>query len=521
MHWGYPILSAETAKKYEASVLLDEAMEWRAIQEAGTRVGRAILRDRSILGRWPDKARILILCGKGHNSADALVAGGLLQSELPGAKFHLVHCRESAPLAPLAERALGEFRQMVGKQLSEHTLGESSLGIIWKSPWELVIDGIYGAGFRAPMNPLVEAAIQAVNANPDIDLRVAIDFPSGMGETPGETVFRADFTYVPGIPKEALFGSGATRHCGRRRFIPMDCFASLPEETPQYWVTEKSFRWLNRLRATDSDKREYGHLMILAGSLNMPGAALMAARGALAGGVGLLTVFAPTPVVGSVAGSLPEAMWQPVPVTAEGSLEQEVAKMATGAAAGIQALLVGPGLRVDKTSLYGVCRIIRESKTPLVLDASGLREDTLAALQGRSPSAGTAILTPHHGEFKRLTGGKGNPEILEDVVGFARKYHLILVLKGNPTIVTDGRRVGFCPVGGPVLARGGSGDILAGLIAGLLARNPESAYEVALTGVVWHGAAADWVARESGEVSVLTTQLIPAFSKVLRAPEID
>jgi hydroxyethylthiazole kinase-like uncharacterized protein yjeF len=151
---------------------------------------------------------------------------------------------------------------------------------------------------------------------------------------------------------------------------------------------------------------------------------------------------------------------------------------------------------LDRTTVAALNRIIRESTLPLVLDASALVLDIVGSVIGRSSSAGPVILTPHMGEFARLSGVAAANVRKEHLIEFSRKYRTITVLKGSPTRISDGQRCINVPVGGPVLARGGSGDILAGIMTTLLAQTPEDPLSAAIQAVSWHGAAADAVAQD-------------------------
>lgn len=509
----YAVLTNEQTREVEGRIYGEGSGVERAVREAGRMVGEGVLREHGVLGEWPEQARLLVLAGKGHNGADALVAACVVSSEVIGLQALVVHEGE-AGMGGVTRRALGRLRESLGDRLEEMTPKEA-LDEAGRKEFEVVLDGWLGSGFRPPLGGAVAALIGAVNGNEGIRMRVAVDTPTGLG---GDgAVFRADWTYMPGVGKASVLAREAAAHVGRVRVLPMAEFAGVEAQGSGWIVGTDYYQWLGNLRGAQAEKRAHGHVLLVAGSVNMPGAALMAGRGALYGGAGLLTIFAPMNIATRIAGNLPEAMWQPVAVDTEGAMQPEVARMLSAAAAGANALLVGPGLRMDKQTLFTVSRIVRESLLPLVVDASALREDVMAAVLGRGTQAGPVILTPHRGEYQRIIGPKQSVEDMELFKATAQRLRAVIVLKGAPTIVTDGTDVYYVPAGGPVLGRGGSGDILAGMLVALLAQHSErTALEIALAGVTWHGAAADALARERGEVAVRTTELTAYLSVALR-----
>jgi NAD(P)H-hydrate epimerase len=249
----------------------------------------------------------------------------------------------------------------------------------------------------------------------------------------------------------------------------------------------------------------------------MPGAAILATRGALQAGAGLVTTLTPANVATHLASAVPEAMWRPLPLTPDGGIDVEAVRNVSSLAAKAQAILIGPGMVLDRSSVYAVCRIIRETPLAVVLDASALTQDVVAAVMGRPLTSGPVVITPHRGEYARILGMKEDPRDNEGLLAFTKKYRVTTVLKGSPTIICDGQQLIYAPVGGPVLARGGAGDVLSGIILTLLAQDTSDPLGAALKAVAWHGAAADSLARESGAVAVRTTQLLDHLSPSLRA----
>ena len=223
----------------------------------------------------------------------------------------------------------------------------------------------------------------------------------------------------------------------------------------------------------------------------------MSVLAALRSGVGLITAFVPESLVASFAARAPEAMWVGWPETPEGGLALEGTHLLRAKIARATALLIGPGLGREPETLALVKDIVAQSAVPLVIDADALQVDIVGA--GAAPR----ILTPHAGEWARIKG--------------SIPREAVTVRKGPFTSIPCEGATYHSFFGGPVLARGGSGDVLAGLTGGLLAQTPADLRLAACRGVVWHGLAADALARAHGPVSVRTTELIDFLLGVLRA----
>jgi hydroxyethylthiazole kinase-like uncharacterized protein yjeF len=199
----------------------------------------------------------------------------------------------------------------------------------------------------------------------------------------------------------------------------------------------------------------------------------------------------------------PEIMWVGAPVTVQGGLAAGTAELVAARSAKASALLIGPGMSAEAETMALAAQLAGETKLPLVLDADALRPEVVARVRDK-PFIGT----PHAGEFERIA-----PALFAD--GNFTAPQGVLVLKGPLTRVTDGKTIYHSPFGGPVLARGGSGDILAGLIGGLLAQDPSNPGLAACRGVVWHGRAADLLARSHGQVAVETSEILEQLGPVL------
>ena len=264
------------------------------------------------------------------------------------------------------------------------------------------------------------------------------------------------------------------------------------------------------VRPIDSHKGTFGRLLTVCGSYGMAGAALLCARGALRSGVGLLTAAVPDPVYPLLASAVPEAVFLPMPETAEGAFSADAAEPLLEAAAGATAVVVGPGLGTGEEQTALVGELVRHCPRPLVLDADGINAITPHILVEETVSA-PRILTPHPGEMARLldvTVDQVQRHRWEIARRFADAYSVTLVLKGHRTLVSaPGRPVLENPTGNPGMATGGSGDVLTGMIGALVAQGMDP-YYAAACGVYLHGAAGDRAAARLSQYSMLPGDLI-------------
>lgn len=466
---------------------------------AGEAVARAVLRDFEELGGFPAGGTLLVLAGKGHNAGDALLAAAFILSQFPAATADIVSAFGETTLRPLALRAWRHCQELGRSRVRVYSGRRFPEG----KAYALCLDGVFGFQFRPPLDPLVSSVL-AWSARQPVRLRAAVDLPSGL-DAPG--AFTADFTYATGSAKTPLLSCS---HAGRLRYLDLGFFgeeAGGPREEDllgkNLVLTSGTLACLSGLRPARSDKRSFGHVFLLGGSRSFPGAILMATLAALRSGAGLVTAFVPESLAPAFAARAPEAMWVGCPETPDGGLALEGYGLLLHRLSRANAFVLGPGLGREPETLALVETLVKEAELPLVLDADALQPSLVRI--GNAPR----ILTPHAGEYLRVSGG-------EEADQFSRNHKATVVLKGPVTRIAH-RGVNyhsFC--GGPVLARGGSGDILAGLIGGLLAHNPADLLGAAARGVLWQGLAADALARKRGQIAVQSTDLLDHLSEALR-----
>jgi len=491
-----PILICAEASAWEKRLFAgDEAAEWVAMQRAGGAVGAAVLQDFLEIGGFPPAGRILILAGKGHNGGDALLAAKFILEENPAARAGVIFVFGERALRPLARRAWQALVQAAPGRVAATDDADAS--------FDLCLDGIFGFQFRPPINAATAKLLRRINDHPALRLRAAVDLPSGVGEKPDKISFGADFTYATGAVKLPLLTAPTA---GRLRFLDLGFFKSndLPAVRDRV-LTPEILRPLTTLRPSNVDKRTFGHLLVLGGSRSYPGAVLMNVLAALRSGVGLVTAFVPESLAPAFAARAPEAMWVGLPETPSGGLAHKGLALVRARLPRATAFALGSGLGTEAEARALVEEIARLARMPLLLDADALQPSVLAATSGKR-----VVLTPHEGEFARINHGA-------ELRAFCKKAGMVVALKGPTTRIGDAEGVVFHSFfGGPVLARGGSGDLLAGLIGGLLAQTPAEPLLAAARGVAWHGLAADALARTHGQVAVQTTQLIDFLPAGLR-----
>jgi len=472
-----------------------------------------------------------VICGKGNNGGDGFVAARKLHEA--GREVQLLLLAEPAELRGDAASNYEKLPLKAVIAKSSDDLKSGSARAVFRC--DVLIDAILGTGFRPPVTGLYAEAIAKINAASAPV--IAVDIPSGadadiMGQQTG-AVARADAIVTFTAPRPAHIFGGLTP--GSTVIAPIGS----PEEAIQSSlnlnvITPKEIAPLIGPRPRDSNKGMYGHVLVVGGSLGKTGAAAMAGFSALRVGAGLVTIAAPRSVLGVIAGYHPELMTEPLEETDSGSISAQALESFRQVAERKTVLAIGPGISRHAETAEFVRAVIQKSKpqkskaeaskaevskAPVVLDADGLNafEGKTEALNGQ---ARTLVLTPHPGEMARLTG-LSTSAIQRDRLNiartFAKEHELILVLKGDRTIIANPNGEAWVnTTGNPGMATGGTGDILTGMIAGMLAQDPRRDFEAVLAAVYLHGLAGD-VARESlGEHSMVATDLLKTLPEALR-----
>jgi NAD(P)H-hydrate epimerase len=454
-----------------------------------------------------DQQRVVILCGKGNNGGDGLVVARQLHTRFKPQRLDVVLAADPAELQGDAAENYRMLR-VCGCPVANRLTPEMREA-------SLVIDALLGTGLKGPAAGDSLALIQEINTGFPRAKVVAVDIPSGLGSdsgaVPGESV-RADYTVTFTAPKVGQVLPPACDRVGELHVCPIGSPASLFENDDSIFLSlvgPAMFRRLLQARTPGSHKGDFGHVLVVGGSRGKTGAAAMAGMAALRSGAGLVTVASAQSAVPVIASHAPELMTEALPETAEGSIA--LAAFDQGLLAGLvrgkDVVAIGPGLGTHPETVAVVRLLAAEVPQYLVIDADGLN-----ALAGSEFKGRNLILTPHPGEMARLAG-KRPAEVQADRVAAARSFAtghgLTLVLKGQRTLIAfpDGR-VWINPTGSPAMATGGSGDILTGMMAGLLAQAPQEMEAAVAAAVYLHGRAGELGAAALGEQALIATDLL-------------
>ncbi|MGE5172416.1 MAG: NAD(P)H-hydrate dehydratase [Betaproteobacteria bacterium] len=460
--------------------------------------------------------RIGIICGKGNNGGDGLALARRLS--IRGVPVRVALLAPFRAVAGEAKINLSVLRRADAEVIQNAAARSLADVISWS---DILVDAMLGVGLSSPLKGMYAQAANMMNASGRPV--VAVDIPTGIDADTGAvmgTAVKADLTVTMALLKRGLVLHPGAEYAGTVRVADIGIPAEVIEdEKVVLSLLDRGSAWgvvANRKR--DAHKGDYGHLMIIAGSPGKAGAAVMAARGALRTGAGLVSVATPNALVPVIQSQVFEAMCIPSAESMEGTLgigsEEELLKD-TGA---MNAVAIGPGLTTHFETAQVVRNLVQRVTVPLVVDADGLN-----ALAGYTDilkrAKAPVILTPHPGEMGRLLGMPA-VEVQKDRVGvasgFARKYHVTLVLKGAGTVVAvpDGRAF-INSTGNPGMATGGTGDVLTGMIGGLLAQGFTAA-QAACFGVYLHGLAGDIAAKEKSEVSMIAGDLIEKIPEAMK-----
>jgi ADP-dependent NAD(P)H-hydrate dehydratase / NAD(P)H-hydrate epimerase len=504
-----------------------QALDRRTITEA--RVPSLTLMERAgagtadfIEGRFgplPGK-RVTIVCGKGNNGGDGLVVARLLRQRRAMVTVLLL-----APVADFSRDAAAMYRRWLRigntSSMKPFRSAEQAEGLLTNS--DLIVDALLGTGLSTPVTGAYREVIRLMNrAGKPI---VAVDMPSGIHADDGALLghaIRATATVTFGLPKLGLYLGAGIDHAGFVHVVDIGIPAAYVDDIDSrtLLITQESVRSALPLRPASSHKGRFGHAGILAGSVGKTGAAALAAKAALRTGAGLVTVGVPANVNDILEAKLLEAMTVPLPDTQAHTLSRAGFDRILAFIQARTAVAIGPGLSTHPETVELVQSLMQHLDRPSVLDADAL--NALASRPALLTECKTPpILTPHPGEMARLEVDATSQSVNADRLGtarrFARERGVFLVLKGARTIVArpDGLLM-VCPTGNPGMATAGTGDVLTGMLVGLLAQGVSS-WEAACAATYLHGAAGDLAARRLGPAGMIAGDLIEQIPYAIQA----
>jgi NAD(P)H-hydrate epimerase len=465
------------------------------------------------------RSRVVILCGRGNNGGDGFVVSRHLLNRGVGLETFLLAGRGDVRGDA---RVNLEILEKMGAAPSEVTdaRGMATLSDRIGSA-DVVVDALLGTGAQGPAKGIVAEAIEMVNrAGRPV---VAVDIPSGLvaddPETPGPAI-RAALTVTFALPKRCLLLYPAAGYAGTIRIVPIGIPSSLcraPELLLGVLEAEDVAPAFPR-RDAAAHKGTFGHVLVIAGSVGKTGAAALASLAALRVGAGLVTLAVPQSLNDIMEVKLTEVMTEPVPETDARTIGREALDRLLRLAEGKSAVAIGPGLGTHPSTQALVQELLSSLRLPIVLDADGIN-----ALAGRadrlSQAGGPVIVTPHPGELSRLLDAPRD-EVLRRRIPLlqelADRFHATLVLKTAHTVVaSSGGNAAIVPTGNPGMATGGTGDVLTGLIAGLLAQGVAPVL-AAHAGAYVHGLAGDLAAARLGQEAMLAGDLLDGVSEAIQ-----
>ena len=474
-----------------------------------------------------------VLCGKGNNGGDGFVVARLLQET--GLKPRVYLFAEAGTLRGDAAENFSRLKNSGAAMQVVDCIShwETARGVVAKS--HVIVDALLGTGLKGKVEGTLASVIEDLNKisrgatsiHPQSIL--AVDSPSGLpsdGEDAQGTVVRAHATVTFTAPKIGQLVSKEAACCGRLLVRQIGTPYELIEEIGKgnvRWLEPEEFRDLPLVGRIDSHKGSYGHVLLVAGSLGKSGAAILAGRGALRAGAGLVTIATPDSVLPIVASGQPEIMTVPLISTKLGTVSASNLKghRFRELWKGKTLLAVGPGLGTNKETQKYVTSIVQQSDLPVILDADGLNAFAGRASVLAKRKTPYLAITPHPGEMARLCG-TSNEKVQADRLGVALKaaaaWKAHVILKGFHTILAcpDGRAF-VNTTGNPGMAKGGSGDVLTGILAGMASQFGVAHWERSLAlGVYLHGRAGDEDLAEREEASLLAGEIAEAFPGTYR-----
>ncbi len=479
--------------------------------------------------RFPRARRVTVLCGRGNNGGDGMMTARLLARAGLDVTTILLGAPEG--IKGDAAEAWRELNNPAHGAIHVAT-SAGDLALLKNAlTADLIVDAVLGTGFKPPMKGLALDALEWLRGSAAPVL--AVDLPSGWpadetAATVTGAVFPADAVVTFTAPKPAHVFAQLTRQWDQPVVVAP---IGSPDEAI---VSALGLRWAGSAlalvqapRAAAANKGNYGHVLVVGGSVGRTGAPAMASLAALRAGAGLVTAAVPAPVVPLVAAVAPELMTWPLEASLTGGIaaENAAADALSALTERKTVLAIGPGLGLRGETIAFAAALLRATTMPVVIDADALNilaaeAHMLAELAAEARGGRTVVLTPHPGEMARLAGASVaaiQADRLAAARDFAARNGVTLVLKGARTLIAhpDGS-VAVNTTGNPGMAKGGSGDLLTGLIAGLLAQHPGEAARAVEAAVYLHGLAADMAVREADEHTLLATDSLRYLARAFR-----
>lgn len=464
------------------------------------------------------KKRIIVVCGKGNNGGDGFAIARHLMNR--GAKVSAYLLAEESLIEgdPLINLVI--FKKMGGEIHDSRSFDlkgmKNSL-----SHTEIIVDAIFGTGLSTDVKGLHADVISLINSiGKPI---VSVDIPSGISSDTGKVLgvaVRAEMTVTFALPKIGLLIYPGVEYVGELKIVDV----SIPNGMKEIGLIQTNLMTIEEMkdvipdRMADSHKGSFGHVAIIAGSVGRTGAAAMASQASLKVGAGLVSLAIPSSLNPILSQKLTEVMTFPLPEEPEGFIGSRAEEQILEFLSAKDVVAIGPGISTNKETQELIRRLGGKISLPMVIDADGINAfightDILKGIDV------PIVITPHPGEMARLLGVSPS-DVQQDRIGIARRfsteYHLYLVLKGARTIVAEpSGAVYINPTGNPGMSTAGTGDILTGIIAGLIAQHSDVGKAVRF-GVFLHGLAGDQAAKKKGEIGMIAGDLMDMIPEAIK-----
>lgn len=475
-----------------------------------------------------ERRRIVVLCGKGNNGGDGFVVARHLREM--GANVFVLLLASPNEIRGDAATNLTRWRESGGELKPILGAGDWQMHKEVLRSADIVVDALLGTGVRGSVEGLLAEVIADVNRHAPAQTVVAVDIPSGLPSDTDETsdvVVNANYTVTFTAPKRGMVLCDASRVIGQLIVCGIGSPPELIEEIGKgnlHWSEADEFcAQFAARRSPEGHKGDYGHALIVAGSVGKTGAAVLASWAALRVGAGLVTVATPQPALPIIAAHTPEVMTAPLAATTAGtiSLHSLDGGHFDSLVEGKRALGIGPGLTTDDETVEFVRRVVARRAAPIILDADGLNAFAGRAAELKSPN-GLLAVTPHPGEMARLLGcsiKNVQSNRVEVALKAAVDWDCVVVLKGHQTVTASPTGEVFInSTGNPGMGTGGTGDVLTGMLAGLVAQfgrglNYSGFAQLLAFGVYLHGLAGDVAYADHGEAPLIASDLIHAIPR--------
>lgn len=497
------VLTTLQMKMAEAAANMNDTSYLRLMENAGAACAKAIREECGVFQDNPKK--ITVVCGRGNNGGDGFVIAR---------KFSEIGCSVTVilaggyPLTDLSKEMLTRIEQMPINMITFDMNKSSALDALLKS--DIIVEAVFGVGLTREVTDVYAELFRYINSS--TGFKVSIDVPGGInsdtGEVMGEAIY-ADFTIAICAAKPCHILLPGSKYCGKIKVVNI----GITEEEQRvsgepycYSIDEDFAKHILPKRNFISNKGDYGHVLSICGCKTMAGAAVLAATGAVKSGAGLVTAAFPECAYNAISSKLTSPLLLPLESNEFDTVSVQCIPKIKKSIEKASSVLIGCGLGVNRDTASVLYEVLTTSEVPIVIDADGINiiSHNINVLKAAKVPV---ILTPHPGEMSRLTGmsvKKIQSDRIQTAIDFAHNHNVIVVLKGANTVVAvpDEKSAYVNTTGNPGMAKGGSGDLLAGMIAGFLAGGMKPA-DAAMLSVYLHGSAGD-IAAEKYSMTAMT-----------------